>query len=50
MVSIISLISNPEELKKMSQQAIQTADMYTVENMAENFVLGIERALDYKGC
>lgn len=43
--AVIALLADPAKLRRMSDQAIKTADLYTVENMATNFVLGIERAL-----
>ena len=43
--AIESLIVRREMLADMSKHARQTAELYTVEKMAENFVSGIERAL-----
>lgn len=46
--AVISLISNHEKLKQLASAALKTADLYTVENMAMNFVNGIELALSMK--
>lgn len=42
---VLKLIREPVLLQAMQQRALQAAEIYTVENMADNFVNGIERCL-----
>lgn len=46
--AIIEMIENPERLKTMSDYAYFSANKYTLENMVENFVSGICRAVELK--
>ncbi|KJV26038.1 hypothetical protein VI06_17380 [Aquitalea magnusonii] len=42
---VLQLMADPESLHALQQQAFQAATVYTVENMADNFVEGIVRCL-----
>lgn len=47
--AVLSIITSEPTLKAMSSHANASAEQYTVEHMAENFIDGIERALALKG-
>lgn len=42
---VLQLIAAPAALRDMQQQALEASKIYTVENMADNFVEGIARCL-----
>jgi len=43
--TVLKLMREPDALHEMQGHALSAAEIYTVENMAENFVNGIERCL-----
>ncbi|WP_159876280.1 MULTISPECIES: glycosyltransferase family 4 protein [Aquitalea] len=43
---VLRLMDTPMELQQMQQMALQAGEIYTVENMADNFVEGITRCLN----
>jgi glycosyltransferase involved in cell wall biosynthesis len=45
----LAILSDRDRLAAMSKAANETAEKYTVENMASNFMDGIEQALKLKG-
>jgi glycosyltransferase involved in cell wall biosynthesis len=43
--AVIDLFSNPDKLKKMQQAAFLDGEIYTLDNMVNNFVDGVKKAL-----
>ena len=43
--ALVELLLNPQQLSQLQEGCRRTRDRYTIENMAERFALGIERAL-----
>lgn len=46
--AVADLFNSPERLELLRQGALQSAALYSIENMVENFVSGILKALDSK--
>jgi L-malate glycosyltransferase len=43
---LINLFENPDEIKKLKEGCIKSADLYNTENMVDNFIEGVVKCLE----